>query len=76
MRAFAKRAKRAVEHELDSESEEEAVVPSLGPLVFRGGLPSSNVGTPKLQGVVMPLDVGEVTEEREMVFIIGDEEDL
>ena len=76
MSAFAKRAKRAVERELDSESEEEVVVLSPGSPVSRSGLPSSNVGTPKLQEVVMPLEVSEVTKERERVFIIGDEEDL
>ena len=76
MSAFAKRAKRAVERELDSESEEEVVVLSPGSPVSRSGWPSSDVGTPKLQGVVMPLEVIEVTKERERVFIIGDEEDL
>jgi hypothetical protein len=76
MSAFAKRAKRAVERELDSEDEEEVVVLSPGSPVSRNGWPSSNVGSPILQGVVMPLVVSEVRKERDMVFIIGDEEDL
>ena len=79
MSAFAKRAKRAVERELDSEDErdeEEVTVLSPGSPVSRSGWPSSNVSTPKVQGVVIPLEVSKVMKEREMVFIIGDEEDF
>jgi len=76
MSAFAKRAKRAVERELDSEDEEGVVVHSPGTPVSGSGWPSSIVGTPILQGAVMPLMVSEARKERDMVFIIGDEEDL
>lgn len=76
MSAFAKRAKRAVERELDSEDEEGVVILPQGSPVSRSGRPSSNVDTPILRGVVMPLIVSEVRKERDMVFIIGDEEDL
>jgi hypothetical protein len=76
MSAFAKRAKRAVERELDSGDEEEVIILSPGSPVSRGGWPSGNVGTPKPQEVVMPLNVNEVRRERENIFIIGDEEDL
>jgi len=77
MSALAKRARRAVERELDSEDEDEEVVAlhSVSP-VSRGGWPSNNVGIAKVQGVVMPLSASEVRREREMVFVIGDEEDL
>ena len=76
MSAFAKRAKRAVERELDSEDEGEVIALSPGSPVPRSGWPSSIVSTPKPQGVVMPLNASEVRKEREVVFIIGDEEDF
>ena len=79
MSAFAKRAKRAVERELDSEDEkdEEGVaVLSPGSPVSRSGWPSNNDSSPKVRGVVIPLEVSKVMKEREMVFIIGDEEDF
>jgi len=76
MSALARRARRVVERELDSEDDEEVVTPSPGSPVFRSGWPSSPVGTARAQGVVMPLSVSEVRKEREMVFVIGDEEDL
>jgi hypothetical protein len=74
MSAFAPRARRVVEHELDSEDEE--VTPFPVSPVSRSGWPSSTACTAKAQGVVMPLNVSEIRKQREMVFVIGDEEDL
>ena len=76
MSALAKRAKRAVERELDSESEEGAVAFTPGFPRPGSGWPSSSVGTAKPQGVVMPLKASEVRRAKELVFVIGDEEDL
>ena len=76
MSALAKHARRVVERELDSEDDEEVATPFLNSPVLRSGWPTSTVGTAKAQGVVMPLSVSEIRKEREMVFVIGDEEDL
>lgn len=76
MSSLAKRARRVVERELDSEEEEEVISLSPGSPVSRSDWPSSSVGTAEKQRVVMPLNASEVRKEREMVFVIGDEEDL
>jgi CRISPR/Cas system-associated protein Cas5 (RAMP superfamily) len=81
MSALAKRAKRAVERELDSEDEEEVEVVPHSPgspvpvPVSRSDWPRCTAGTAKTQGVVMPLKASEFRREKEMVFVIGDEED-
>lgn len=76
MSAFAKRARRVVERELDSEDDDEVATPFPDSPVSRSGWPSSTVGTAEAQGVVMPLSANEIRKQREMVFVIGDEEDL